>query len=256
MASIVPILALKDNYIWIIISGKTALVVDPGAPDQVIHYLAQHDLTLRAILITHHHHDHTGGVSALLEQYPAPVYGSHVSTVKQITHPVSDKDCISFPDMALDIYAIGTPGHTKDHMAYYVPALHALFSGDCLFNGGCGRIFEGTAADMLHALDTLAQLPPDTLVYSAHEYTLANMQFATLVEPDSPAIRDRKKQVENLIAHNHPAVPATLSEEKLTNPFLRVRETTVIQAASRHAGHPIIDPIIVLSTLREWKNLI
>jgi len=256
MVSIVPVQAFKDNYIWLIVSGERAIVVDPGQAAPVIAYLTQYQLSLEAILITHHHHDHTGGIAQLLAKWPVSVYGSRLSPVTAVNYRVKHNDYIQFADMGLTIQVLETPGHTNDHIVYYIPTIDAVFSGDCLFNGGCGRIFEGTAEQMLDSLDILAQLPSQTRVYSAHEYTLSNLCFAALVEPDSKAIQNRKDQVEMLRAQARPAVGATLAEEKETNPFLRVRQSSVVEAVSRRVGYPCREPVSVFSTLREWKNLI
>lgn len=216
-----PICALKDNYIWSIVdeTTSTTVIVDPGDAKPVEHDLAINKQTLKAILITHHHWDHTNGAHALREAFNVPVYGPNNSQIQAITHPVKADDVVVIPDFPLAFRVFAIPGHTLDHLAYYTDGM--LFCGDTLFSAGCGRLFEGTAEQMFTSLQTLASLPPDTKVYCAHEYTLNNLRFAHAVEPDNQAVKDKIEQVKQLREQNLPSLPSTLGEELKMNPFLR-----------------------------------
>ena len=247
-----PLPSLRDNYIWLISLGRRAVVVDPGEAEPVLHALRDNGLQLAAILLTHHHADHTGGVPALTASAPhVPVFGPH--TLSAVTHPVDDHarfvPAIGFPAYE----AMATPGHTLDHLCYYTPGW--LFAGDTLFAGGCGRLFEGTATQMLASLDRLATLPDDTRIACAHEYTEANLAFANAVEPGNPDITARQQRIRRVRQDGKPSLPALLSEERLTNPFLRIRQPVVRQAVIRHAGPPpVADDVGLFAALRNWKN--
>ncbi len=252
-AEIIPLCALRDNYIWTIIdrAADTAYVVDPGDAAPIFKVLEQYNLSLSGILITHHHHDHSGGVLDLLHQYPAiPVYGSHRSPLPFITHHVKEGDEIALADIILK--AIEIPGHTLDHTAYV--GNNWLFSGDTLFSMGCGKIFEGTPEQMYHSLQKLAALPPDTKVFCGHEYTLANLAFAKHVEPDNAFIKEKIKQMNELIAVGKPTLPSTMAEENKLNPFLRCADPPIIQAVENYAKQTLTNPVKVFAVLREWKN--
>ena len=235
--TIIPLPAFRDNYIWLLRAGTCAVVVDPGEAAPVLRYLADEGLTLAAILITHHHPDHVGGVAELLAQAPVPVHGPALEAIAGIDHPVGEGDVVCLPGLGVELRVFDIPGHTAGHVGYYGDS--ALFCGDTLFAAGCGRLFEGTPAQMFDSLQKLAALPGDTRVYCTHEYTLSNLAFAA-----SEAMR----------AQNQPTVPFPLSGEMLTNPFLRVHEPAVIYQAETQAGRGLASPVEVFAALREWKN--
>ena len=253
MFSIYPISAFNDNYIWALVdeSSKQATIVDPGDATPVLEFLNQNHLTLNAVLITHKHHDHTGGIPALLSVFPnAPVFSNPIEQVGQTTQLVSDNDLITINSHEFRVIAI--PGHTLGHIAYYCKPF--LFCGDTLFTNGCGRIFEGTAEQMLSSLQKLTMLPDDTQVYCGHEYTLSNIKFALEVEPQNAQLQKRFEEAKRLRSENQPAVPSTLTLEKATNPFLRCNEPSVIEMVSRHVGKKLYSEVEVFAALREWKN--
>ena len=247
---IIPLPAFRDNYIWLLRHGATATVVDPGDAAPVLRYLADEGLTLAAILITHHHSDHVGGVDALLAAHPVPVYGPAREDIASITRRVGGGDRVSVAGVEFQV--IDVPGHTAGHVAYY--AAPNLFCGDTLFAAGCGRIFDGTPAQLHASLERLAELPGDTQVYCTHEYTLSNLAFAAAVEPNNSAIAERMALCQALRADGHPTVPFRLDGERRSNPFLRTREEEVIHQAEAQAGHALNGPEAVFAALREWKN--
>lgn len=247
---IFPIPALKDNYIWCLHDNKNCAIVDPGEANPVIETLEKHSLTLTAILITHHHYDHTNGIDALLEYKKVPVFGS--KEIAPATVPVSDNFNFTLDLMGMSFTTLGIPGHTKEHVAYYQPG--SVFTGDTLFTAGCGRIFEGTITQMYTSLSKLASLPEDTLIYCGHEYTENNLKFALHIEPHNREIQNRLNEVQILRKKNLPTVPATLALERNTNPFLRCDQPEVIASVSEYAKKPLQDPIEVFGFLREYKN--
>ncbi|MBC3886378.1 hydroxyacylglutathione hydrolase [Undibacterium griseum] len=253
--SILTVPAFDDNYLWIIHDGHAAVVVDPGDAVPVEEALQKHHLALSAILITHHHGDHTGGIATLLKMHAVPVYGPAHPAIPSVSHVVSNAQQIHLasPDCLLQVIAV--PGHTREHIAYFCPEQEWLFCGDTLFAGGCGRLFDGTPAQMLHSLDTLYNLPDQTLVYCAHEYTLANLRFAAAVEPHNPILQQRGLDEQNKRSRGIPTVPSRLELEKQTNPFLRIRETSVVNALLAQGKIPFPqDDISHFAALREWKN--
>ena len=247
---IIPLPAFRDNYIWLLRHGATATVFDPGDAAPVLRYLADEGLTLAAILITHHHSDHVGGVDALLAAHPVPVYGPAREDIASITRRVGGGDRVSVAGVEFQV--IDVPGHTAGHVAYY--AAPNLFCGDTLFAAGCGRIFDGTPAQLHASLERLAELPGDTQVYCTHEYTLSNLAFAAAVEPNNSAIAERMALCQTLRADERPTVPFRLDGERRSNPFLRTREEEVIRQAEAQAGHALNGPEAVFAALREWKN--
>ena len=260
--------ALTDNYIWILHNGQQALVVDPGVAEPVAAFLRQNKLALAAIAITHHHADHTAGADAL--------YRNCHNSATQVYLPAADglpdshfpsiaaaairrcREGGSMQALGLTMQIIDTPGHTTGHIAYFLdtqPGLAApvLFCGDTLFSAGCGRIFEGTAAQMLQSLSKLADLPTNTQVCCAHEYTLANLRFASAVEPHNTEIRDYTISCQQLHDQHQPTLPSTMAQELKINPFLRLSQPTV-QAAAQQYTPDAYHPEEILAALRNWKS--
>ncbi len=246
--------AFDDNYIWLIgCHGKSIVaIVDPGDEEPVFDYLTAHNLTPEAILITHHHGDHAGGVSALVERYHIPVYGPANERIPAITHPLAEGDEVVLSGCGLQFQVIDTPGHTRGHICYVGHG--ALFCGDTMFAAGCGRIFEGTAEQMYQSLEKLRALPDETVVYCAHEYTEANLRFAVVAEPGNADTRQRQAQVQQLRAAHRDTVPSLLGEEKRTNPFLRSHVPSLVAAAEQFAGKALTSPAEVFATVRYWKD--
>jgi hydroxyacylglutathione hydrolase len=245
--------AFKDNYIWVMIDldNKTAAVVDPGDATPVLAFLKKHLLQLTTILITHHHHDHSGGVAELKRHYPdVSIYGKSRDNIATLTRLVCEHDEVAIGKLIFHVIEI--PGHTLDHIAYYTPGI--LFCGDTLFSAGCGRVFEGTAAQMYTSLQKIAALPDDTAIYCGHEYTLNNLLFAQTVEPHNLDIKNKIGKVKTLRDNDLPTVPSLLSEEKTFNPFLRCDKIDVIYAAEKHSNKQLSDPISIFAAIREWKN--
>jgi hydroxyacylglutathione hydrolase len=254
---VLAIPAFENNYLWLVHDGANAAVVDPGAAAPVLAALAEHHLTLTAILLTHHHADHIGGVPELLAVTPVPVYGPRRDGIAAVTVPLGEGERITVPGLGLALRVLDVPGHTLGHIAYVseTPGAPWLFCGDTLFAGGCGRLFEGTPTQLRDALARLAALPGNTEVYCAHEYTLANLRFARAVEPGNPAIASRIAAESAKRERGLPTIPSTIALEKATNPFLRYREAEIAEqlvAAGRLA--PRAEPLAVFAALREWKN--
>jgi hydroxyacylglutathione hydrolase len=249
--NIFPIPALADNYIWCLHNDKDCVVVDPGEADPVFAALKERNLALRAILVTHHHYDHTGGIHALTQQFKVPVIGP--KAIAEVTAPIQEHQKVAISSLQLTLQHCHIPGHTLEHVAYYTESV--VFTGDTLFTGGCGRIFEGTVEQMYHSLMQIKALPDATLVYCGHEYTENNLKFALKVEPRNQAIHKRFEETIKLRQESLPTVPASLAIEKQTNPFLRCDHPDVIQAASKYSGRKLNDPIQVLAVVREWKNV-
>ena len=254
MIECIPIPAFSDNYIWLIhdTTLQRGLIVDPGDAKPVIDYLVQQNIQLDAILITHHHHDHTGGVQNLLKHANVPVYGPKNSQFDLISHTLCENDQINTSVGNLSFKIIETPGHTRDHIAYFDGK--RLFCGDTLFLGGCGRLFEGSAEQMLTSLSKLASLPDSTEVYCAHEYTLANLAFAIQLEPDNNTLTDRFAEVTKLRKTSHVSVPALLSLEKATNPFLRAHTDSLKASVEKITQRTLSDSLAVFSAVRTMKD--
>ena len=248
--------AFTDNYLWLLQdpASQRCAVVDPGDAAPVLAWLSAHPgWQLSDILITHHHPDHVGGVLQLQAQTGARVVGPARETIPGRDVALKDGDVIQV--LGLDLQVIDVPGHTLGHIAYYQAAAEPrLFCGDTLFAGGCGRIFEGTPAQMHDSLQRLAALPGETQVCCGHEYTLANAVFATTVDPGNPALRERAIEVRRLREAGLPSLPVTLASERACNPFLRCDDPAVRAAAERHAGHPLDTPVDVFANLRRWKD--
>lgn len=254
MLDVIPIPAFDDNYIWCLRKPGVAevVLVDPGDADPVIAYLEAEGLTAAAVLITHHHYDHVGGVADLARRYPLEVFGPADEGIASVTHPVREGDMVRLPVLGAEFRVLDVPGHTRGHVAYVGHGL--LFCGDTLFAAGCGRLFEGTAKQMQASLEKIRTLADDTLMYCAHEYTLDNLRFALVVEPDSAELRARQKADQAKRTHGLPTIPSTLGLEKATNPFLRYLEPTVIEAAQAYAGRSLPHAAEVFSVVRAWKD--
>ena len=248
--------AFEDNYLWLVhgagMAARKVAVVDPGDAAPIVHALQNQNLELAAILVTHHHRDHIGGVATLAAEYAVPVYGPAQEAIPARTVALKEGDEVALQALGLRFQVIDVPGHTAGHIAYYGHG--ALFCGDTLFSGGCGRLFEGTPEQMLASLDKLASLPPETRVYCAHEYTAANLRFALAVEPGNGALREYQGVVTSLRARNEATVPTTLGLETRINPFMRTRLPSVRNAAAAHAGRPPADDAAAFAVVREWKN--
>lgn len=247
--------AFDDNYLWLIHDQAHAAVVDPGDAAAVEAALSRHQLRLAAILLTHHHADHAGGVAALTRHWPVPVYGPAGERIPGITHPLRENDQITLTAPALQLSVLDVPGHTAGHIAYVARTPGWLFCGDTLFAGGCGRLFEGTPAQMTESLTKLSTLPDATKVYCAHEYTVSNLRFAVAAEPDNPRVAQRLAEAQSLRAQGIATVPSTIAEEKQTNPFLRYRETSIINGLKASGRLQTDDPVAAFAALREWKNI-
>mgnify|MGYP002144212907 CR=1 FL=1 len=251
---LIPLPAFSDNYLWLWHDGQSAVVVDPGDAGPVREALLQHQLSLVAILVTHHHADHVGGVAELRAATGATVYGPAGEALPEPSHPCQQGDVLHL--LGQSVHVMDVPGHTAGHVAYWLPNAPGgpvLFCGDTLFSAGCGRVFEGTPAQMLASLDALASLPGETRVCCAHEYTLSNLKFAHAVEPDNPEIEKYTTECKTIRARNEPTLPARLERERAINPFLRVREPAVIAAAQRLQPEAH-DAVAVFAALRQWKN--
>ncbi len=251
-----PLPAFSDNYIWILHDGQRALVVDPGESAGVQQWLAQHRIQLDTILITHHHADHTGGVAELREATGARVIGPAFETMPEPLQRVAGGESVEVLGIRFDV--IDVPGHTAGHIAFFAseaPGGPLVFCGDTLFSGGCGRLFEGTPAQMHESLSALAALPGSTRVCCTHEYTLSNLRFAVAVEPDNADLLGYQARCEQLRAQNRPTLPSSIELEQRINPFLRTGVSGVAAAARRHAPDTGTDAVSVLATLREWKNV-
>lgn len=260
MLNVTCIPAFSDNYLWLLTSAdqpsahqQYGVIVDPGDASPVLKKLQQMNITLCAILITHHHSDHVGGIAKLLEHYPdIPVYGPANERIPHRSHALGEGDIVELKELGMELKVLDVPGHTSGHIAYYGEG--ALFCGDTLFANGCGRIFGGSAKDLYQSLSRIAQLPAETLIYCAHEYTVDNIGFARWVEPDNNALAQRLEECHQLLDANKQTVPSLLSLELETNPFLRIAIPEVTRRINQHLKKELSDPAELFAALRTWKD--
>ncbi|MBF0470836.1 MAG: hydroxyacylglutathione hydrolase [Gammaproteobacteria bacterium] len=253
MTNIRAIPALDDNYIWAIEApdSNAVTLVDPGDYQAVHHYLQREQRQLVAILITHHHHDHTAAVHQL-QAAALPVYGPEKEQISGVNQPLREGDTIAIESCNLQIEVLETPGHTRGHLSYWTEG--RLFCGDTLFSGGCGRVFDGTIDQLYHSLCRIAALPGSTLLYPAHEYTLENLAFAAIAEPENRAIERYRHQVSRRRAEHHPSLPTTVALEQEINPFLHSGNATLKKRAEQFCGHSLTSESEQFATVRRWKD--
>ena len=252
--NLVALPAFDDNYIWMLHNTKQALVVDPGDAEVVLEALKRLSLRLETILVTHHHIDHTGGVDVLRDTTGATVFGPLTETMPEPIRRLEGGDKVQAMGLTFDV--IDVPGHTSGHIAFYaddVDGAPLLFCGDTLFSGGCGRLFEGTPAQMLDSLTKLVALPGHTRVCCTHEYTLSNLKFARAVEPNNAALIQYQEQCVALREVKHPTLPSTIAKELQINPFLRSDQAEVVLAAQQ-LDPTAADAVAVFTAIRQWKN--
>jgi hydroxyacylglutathione hydrolase len=255
MLKTTPVPAFSDNYIWLIhgiADPRKVAIVDPGDAEPVIKRLKDQDLEPAAILVTHHHWDHVGGVGRLVDEFGLPVYGPAGEDIPSRDFALVEGDTVALEDLGVDFSILDCPGHTAGHIAYY--GHQALFCGDTLFSAGCGRLFEGTPEQMSESLGKFAALPGDTRIFCTHEYTLSNLRFASAVEPANRDIEAYSTTAQALREQGQPTLPSTLDLEGRVNPFMRCGEASVRSSAEHHAGRPLPDPVSVFATVRAWKD--
>lgn len=252
MPTLIPLPAFEDNYIWVLHDEYHAVAVDPGDPAPLVAYLEAHHLVLSAVLITHHHRDHTGGNADLRQRYQCAIYAPENPRIPAVTHILRGGDLLTLSEPALHFEMLATPGHTLDHISY-VGHGH-LFCGDTVFGCGCGKLFEGDPAMMAASLDAILALPDATRVCCAHEYTLSNIDFAKTIDGDNPALLQRELQDRALRALDRPTLPSSLALEKATNPFLRFHEPDMIAFAAGYLKRPRPGPAEVFGAIRAAKD--
>jgi len=255
---VIPVPQLADNYAYLVIDPESgeAGVVDCAEAGPVLAEVASRNVRLTTALATHHHYDHVGGHGDLMGAVPGlRIYGSAADAgrIPGITDRVRDGDRVRVGELEGQVILI--PAHTSGHVAYYFPAEHVVFTGDTLFAGGCGRLFEGDAAQMMASLGRLTDLPDDTLVYCGHEYTQKNLEFALVLEPGNERLVEKKRRVDALRAAGLPTVPSSIAEEKATNPFLRMfSEELERSVRARVSGIPAGDPVALFAAVRALKD--
>ena len=253
MLEIFAIPAFTDNYIWALRKEKQLVVVDPGDPNAVQDILLKETLDLIAILITHWHPDHTGGLLELSKEKAIPVYGPKGGHIEGITNELGENDQITILGNTFKVFE--TPGHTLDHISYFSDQENPiLFCGDTLFSGGCGRLFEGTPTQMYNSLSKFSSLPEETKVFCTHEYTLSNLNFAVEVEPTNKELLKYYEEVSNKRNNDEITLPSNMKLEKNINPFLRSSESSIKKSAEKYSSKSNLDNIETLSVIRSWKD--
>lgn len=252
MLTVTPIPAFNDNYIWALHNRHGAVLVDPGDASPCIEFLEKNSLLLHSIVVTHHHGDHVGGITVLAARYHPRVYGPAQESIPAMTDPVTGGDTVRIAELGLQFSVIATPGHTLGHVSYYDGS--RLFCGDTLFACGCGRLFEGSPAMMMSSLNKFLQLPDNTEIFCAHEYTLSNIRFAQTVDGENPALIEREARDRARRQAGQPTLPSTLALEKATNPFLRCHEAALVCAAEAQLKRPPLDAVEVFAALRLAKD--
>lgn len=256
MTQVLHVPAFRDNYIWLLLdeTGSGLVAVDPGDAGPVLGFMQQHGLRLNAILCTHHHRDHSGGIAALCapERQRVPVFGPAREAIPGLTHPVREGDAVRLPGFTHPLSVLDIPGHTAGHVAFFSDRW--LFCGDTLFSGGCGRLFEGTAEEMYASLGKLAALPPETEVYCGHEYTLANLRFALSLEPDNASILDYYQKVSARRERGEASLPSTIGRELRINPFLRAGDASLKAVLDQRTGQKSDSAAVRFAILRRWKD--
>jgi hydroxyacylglutathione hydrolase len=252
MLTLIPLPAFEDNYIWVWHDDRHAVAVDPGDPAPLIAFLDAHQLALTAVLITHHHRDHTGGNDTLRQRYGCAIYAPDNPRIPEVTHVLHGGDTLDLAEPGLHFEVLATPGHTLDHISYVGHG--CLFCGDTVFGCGCGKLFEGSPAMMAASLDAILALPDTTRVCCAHEYTLSNIDFAKTIDGDNPALLERERADRALRAHNRPTLPSTLALEKATNPFLRFHDPDMTAFAARYLNRTHPRPDEVFGAIRAAKD--
>ena len=250
---VVVVPCLYDNYSYLIVNGNEAAVVDPSEAWPVMQAAANRGLELTAALCTHHHNDHIGGIADLLDEYPnLEVYGFYQDKkrIPLITKPVEDND--RFSVCGIDVDVIHTPGHTSTHVVYDIE--DNLFVGDTMFGAGCGRLFEGTAEQMVYSLDRILTCGTSSSIFFGHEYTELNLRFAAQVDPSNPAVEERRRRVGELRTSDQPSTPSSLEEELATNPFLRIEDQSIIDLLQKEHNLRSTDRVEVFAALREQRN--
>lgn len=256
MLTLTPIPAFNDNYLWMIESDQECWILDPGDAKPVQQALADRGRDLTGILVTHHHNDHIGGIAELARP-GMPVIGPSINPYHLVNDPVSEGDSRIICGLRFDI--LDVPGHTLNHLAYYAPRqanqlTPILFSGDTLFAAGCGRLFEGTPEQMYRSLHKLSDLPDETAVYCAHEYTMANLAFASSLEPNNRELKNRIAEMQNLRDQNIPTIPSSIGVEKATNPFLRVQSEEIVGSAIKSNAGTSTNPVDIFASIRRMKD--
>ena len=252
MLTLIPLPAFEDNYIWVLHDGHHAIAVDPGDAAPLVAYLDANGLALAAVLVTHHHRDHTGGTALLRQRYDCPIYGPDSPRIPAVSHPLRGGDSIEFAAPCVRFDVLATPGHTLDHLSYVGQG--CLFCGDTVFGCGCGKLFEGDPAMMAASLDAILALPDDTRVCCAHEYTLSNIDFAKTIDGGNAALIERERADRTSRARGEPTLPSSLALEKATNPFLRFHDADMRAFAARWLGRADPGPAEVIGAIRAAKD--
>jgi hydroxyacylglutathione hydrolase len=259
MLQVFPVPAFTDNYLWVIHDERHAVVVDPGDATPVIDYLVAHNLQLEAILVTHHHADHVGGIAALLDWHgadPPKVFGPTTENIPHRDVAVAEGMRVDLKMLGISLEVLDVPGHTAGHIAYFERTRQWLFSGDTIFAAGCGRLLGGTATQLHASLGRISQLPGETKLFCTHEYTLSNIRFARVADPDNAALAAREQTEQQRRQRGEPTLPTTVGVERASNPFLRCDTPAVKQSVFAHCPHLRADASSeqVFAALREWKN--